>query len=80
MSFGKKRGTREIGMSAVRGGTIVGEHEVLYAGPDEVIEFRHTGIFFSTQNLSSPSAAAALEKSITTSASTPHLSMLSKTG
>ena len=29
-------------MSAVRGGTIVGEHEVLYAGPDEVIEFRHT--------------------------------------
>ncbi len=38
----KKRGTREIGMSAVRGGTIVGEHEVLYAGPDEVIEFRHT--------------------------------------
>lgn len=38
----KKRGTKEIGISAVRGGTIVGEHEVLYAGPDEVIEFKHT--------------------------------------
>lgn len=38
----KKRGTKEIGISAVRGGTIVGEHEVLYAGSDEVIEFRHT--------------------------------------
>lgn len=38
----KKRGTKEIGISSVRGGTIVGEHEVLYAGSDEVIEFRHT--------------------------------------
>lgn len=38
----KKRETKEIGISAVRGGTIVGEHEVLYAGPDEVIEFKHT--------------------------------------
>lgn len=38
----KKREAKEIGISAVRGGTIVGEHEVLYAGPDEVIEFRHT--------------------------------------
>ena len=33
---------REIGISAVRGGTIVGEHEVLFAGEDEVIEFKHT--------------------------------------
>lgn len=38
----KKRDTREIGISAVRGGTIVGEHEVLFAGVDEVIEFKHT--------------------------------------
>lgn len=38
----KKRGAKEIGISAVRGGTIVGEHEVLYAGADEVIEFKHT--------------------------------------
>ena len=34
--------TKEIGISAVRGGTIVGEHEVLFVGTDEVIEFKHT--------------------------------------
>lgn len=38
----QKRGNKEIGISAVRGGTIVGDHEVIYAGPDEVIEFKHT--------------------------------------
>ena len=38
----KKREKNEIGVVAVRGGTIVGEHEVIYAGTDEVIEFRHT--------------------------------------
>ena len=38
----QKRGEKEIGISAVRGGTIVGDHEVIFAGPDEVIEFKHT--------------------------------------
>ena len=38
----KKREKKEIGISAVRGGTIVGEHEVIFAGADEVIEFTHT--------------------------------------
>lgn len=38
----QQRDDREIGISAVRGGTIVGEHEVIFAGPDEVIEFKHT--------------------------------------
>lgn len=38
----KKREKYEIGIQAVRGGTIVGEHEVIFAGTDEVIEFRHT--------------------------------------
>lgn len=38
----KAREKKEIGISAVRGGTIVGEHEVLFAGEDEVIEFSHT--------------------------------------
>ena len=38
----EKREEKEIGISAVRGGTIVGEHEVIFAGPDEVIEFKHT--------------------------------------
>lgn len=38
----RKREQKEIGISAVRGGTIVGEHEVFFAGLDEVIEFKHT--------------------------------------
>lgn len=38
----KKREKKEIGISAVRGGNIVGEHEVIFAGLDEVIEFKHT--------------------------------------
>ena len=38
----QKREKKEIGISAVRGGTIVGEHEVIFAGEDEVIEFIHT--------------------------------------
>ena len=38
----KKREPKEIGISAVRGGTIVGEHDVIFAGTDEVIEIKHT--------------------------------------
>ena len=38
----KQRDKYEIGISAVRGGNIVGEHEVLFCGQDEVIEFKHT--------------------------------------
>lgn len=38
----RKRGPHEIGIHAVRGGTIVGEHEVLFAGTDEVIELKHS--------------------------------------
>ncbi|MBO7633379.1 MAG: 4-hydroxy-tetrahydrodipicolinate reductase [Lachnospiraceae bacterium] len=37
-----KRPKAEIGISAVRGGTIVGDHEVIFAGLDEVIEIKHT--------------------------------------
>lgn len=37
-----KRDKKEIGISAVRGGSIVGEHEVIFAGTDEVIELKHT--------------------------------------
>ena len=36
-----QRPADEIGISAVRGGTIVGDHEVIFAGADEVITFRH---------------------------------------
>lgn len=38
----QKRDAKELGISAVRGGTIVGEHEVIFAGTDEVITFKHT--------------------------------------
>ena len=38
----QKRDKKELGISAVRGGTIVGEHEVIFAGTDDVITFKHT--------------------------------------
>jgi 4-hydroxy-tetrahydrodipicolinate reductase len=38
----EKRKKNEIGISAVRGGTIVGDHEIIFAGRDEVITFQHT--------------------------------------
>lgn len=41
-SVRKKREITEIGMHSIRGGTIVGEHEVLFAGPDETISIKHT--------------------------------------
>jgi 4-hydroxy-tetrahydrodipicolinate reductase len=37
----EKRTRKEIGISAVRGGTIVGDHDVIFAGADEVITFSH---------------------------------------
>ena len=37
-----KRDPKEIGISAVRGGTIVGEHEVIFAGRDEVLTISHS--------------------------------------
>lgn len=37
-----KRPKKEIGISVVRGGTIVGEHEVIFAGADEVVTLSHT--------------------------------------
>ncbi len=40
-SVRKKREKSEIGIHAVRGGNIVGEHTVIFAGTDEVIEIKH---------------------------------------
>lgn len=37
----EKRPKKEIGISAIRGGTIVGDHDVIFAGEDEVITFSH---------------------------------------
>ena len=37
----ERRTDKEIGISAVRGGTIVGDHDIIFAGEDEVITFSH---------------------------------------
>ena len=37
-----KRDKNEIGIHAVRGGTIVGEHQVIFAGLDEIITISHS--------------------------------------
>ena len=38
----EKRDAKEIGIQSVRGGSIVGEHDVIFAGQDEVVTFSHT--------------------------------------
>ncbi len=38
----EKRDPKEIGISSVRGGSIVGDHDVIFAGPDEVVTISHT--------------------------------------
>ena len=40
-SVRKKREKNEIGIHAIRGGTIVGEHEVIFAGKDEIVSVKH---------------------------------------
>lgn len=39
-----KREKNEIGIHSLRGGTIVGEHSVLFCGNDEIIEIKHTAM------------------------------------
>ena len=41
-SHRNKREKKEVGMHAIRGGTIVGEHEVIFAGRDEIIKLSHS--------------------------------------
>lgn len=43
-SVRKKRDKREVGIHSVRGGTIVGEHTVIFAGNDEIVEIKHTAL------------------------------------
>ncbi len=43
-SVRRKREKTEIGISSVRGGTIVGEHDIIFAGRDEIIELKHTAM------------------------------------
>lgn len=40
----KKRESNEIGIHAMRGGTIVGEHSIIFAGQDEIIELKHSAL------------------------------------
>ncbi len=53
-----KRTKNEIGIHAVRGGTIVGEHEIIFAGPDEVIKISHSA--YSKQLFANGSVNASL--------------------
>jgi len=53
----KKRNTNEIGIHSLRGGTIIGEHSVFFAGPDEIIEIKHTASSKSIFALGSIKAA-----------------------
>jgi len=41
-SVRRKREPNEIGMHAIRGGTIVGEHDVIFAGHDEIVTLSHS--------------------------------------
>lgn len=41
-SYRRKRDKKEIGLHSVRGGTIVGEHEVIFAGNDEILTISHS--------------------------------------
>ncbi len=43
-SYRQKRSKNEIGIHAVRGGTIVGEHEVIFAGHDEILSLKHQAL------------------------------------
>lgn len=38
----EKRNTNEIGIHSIRGGTIVGEHQVIFAGTDEIVTLSHS--------------------------------------
>jgi 4-hydroxy-tetrahydrodipicolinate reductase len=39
-----KRSNGEIGISSLRGGTIAGEHDIVFAGDDEIVEFSHRAL------------------------------------
>ena len=43
-SYRQKRAKNEIGIHAIRGGTIVGEHEVVFAGHDEIFSLKHQAL------------------------------------
>lgn len=54
----QKRAINEIGIHSVRGGTIVGEHEVIFAGKDEVLTISHSA--YSKDVFATGAVAAAI--------------------
>lgn len=56
-----KRTNAEIGMHSIRGGTIVGEHEIIFAGRDEVISLKHEAHSKSVFAVGSVNAAVFLK-------------------
>ena len=61
-SLRAKRSKTEIGMHSVRGGTIVGEHEIIFAGRDEVITLKHEAHSKSVFAVGSVNAAIFLSR------------------
>ena len=56
-----KRGEDEIGVHSIRGGSIVGEHEVIFTKGDEIIEIKHTAL---SRKIFADGAISILEKLI----------------
>ena len=56
----KKRDKSEIGMHSIRGGTIVGEHDIIFAGRDEVITLSHSATSKEVFGVGSVNAALFL--------------------
>lgn len=57
----KKREKNEIGIHTIRGGTIVGEHEVIFAGRDEIISLKHQAMSKDVFAVGSVNAAVFLK-------------------
>jgi 4-hydroxy-tetrahydrodipicolinate reductase len=57
-SIKQKREKNEIGIQSMRGGTIFGEHTVMFAGNDEIIELKHTAL---SKEVFAQGAVAALK-------------------
>lgn len=57
----EKRQHQQIGIQAMRGGTIFGEHDIMFAGLDEIIEIKHTALSKDVFVQGAIAAAKALE-------------------
>jgi len=57
----KPRGNKEIGIQSIRGGSIVGEHSIIFAGQNETMEFKHSAISREAFALGAISAALFLK-------------------